>query len=255
MNINKELVARAMNKAGEEPLTEEDYTNKGTRYRLVKDYYLATILETLAATSWTSQLKAIKLEIEEENESAYMASYKLPIDCAKPVRLKSEEEFSVAGKILYTDDTDAVLIYVTNEYTGELKYNYEEAEPQPTAETFSQNEYFTYNEETETYETADQYNEHVTYYVREQIEEDYELYNDIDLQSDPLLSELIETRLAAKIVLKLTGKTDLYTLLYNESQIMEQRAVKASFAHAHSKNNGNSWWSDILGLPDYEGGM
>ena len=246
MNIDWNIADRALDKAGEEPLTDNDKANKGTRWRLIHDYYLATILETLAGTAWTSQTKRIALkQSEEENISAYFVMYELPLDCAKPVALLSEESYLVEGKNLYTDDPDAVLIYVSNGYTG--KYKYEKAEEQPSSENFSKKIYYILNDEGE-YKEAEEYEEGVIYYLR--IEEDYPLYD--DFYPDPLLSEYIETRLASKIVLKITGKTNLYQLLYSEAKLMEDRAVKASFAHGHNKDKGNKYWGEIIGLPEYE---
>ena len=49
MNIDKELCARAMDKAGEEPITQTEWEEgNSTRVRLIKDVYLSSILEALA---------------------------------------------------------------------------------------------------------------------------------------------------------------------------------------------------------------
>lgn len=246
MNINREIVNRALNKAGEEPITDKEWeAGTGTRIRLVKDYYLATILETLSNTAWTSRKKRAKLmPYTEGNLTDYCYVYLLPPDCAKPVSVNDNAEFILEGAYLYCDEAEAVLMYVSNGYTGE--YKYKKLEVQPTAETFKANTFY-YKDENENFILAETFAEGKEYYEIDH--EDYDKYE--DMVFDPLLSEYIETRLAAKMVLKLTGKTDLYQLLYSESQLMENRAVKASVAHGYNKDEGNRYWGEVLGLPDY----
>ena len=57
----------------------------------------------------------------------------------------------------------------------------------------------------------------------------------------------IETRLASKLVLRLTGETTLYQLLFSESQLIEQKAQKISRAQAQSKPKGNKYWAEQIG--------
>ena len=247
MNIDIKLVARALNKAGEEPLTPEEIeTKEGTRWRIIKDCYLATILEELAQVSWTSQKRRARLSLsEEENLTSYSYMYELPINCAKPVGLNSEQEYLVENGFLYTNDADPILIYVTNYYTG--KFKYEVADPQPTEETFPEQTYYFLGDDGEYYQEVE-YDERYTYYIR--VHDDYDFYDDPKL--DPSLEECIATRLASSIVLKLTGDTNKYQLLYGEAIVMENRANKASEAHGHNKGKGNKPWGELLGLPTYE---
>ena len=207
MKIDMNIVARALDKAGQEPLTQEEISSKdGTRWRLVKDFYLAVILEALSNTEWTSQKKRARLKkSEEENLTTYRVMYELPIDCAKTVELVGEQEYLVEDGYLYTNAEGAILVYVSNGFTNE------------------------------------QYND-----------EDYNFYKTPNL--DPQLSAYIETKLAANIALKLTGNYDLYQLLFSEAAIMENRAVKASVAHGHSKDKGDRWWGEELGMPGYDTG-
>lgn len=246
MNINIDIVARAFIKAGEEPLTPEELeTKKGTRWRLIQEIYQATIFEELAAVAWTSMKRRKRLErSEEENLTNYSYSYLLPKDCAKPVALNSEKTWLMEGGILYTEDPDAILIYITNGFTG--KYKYQEAETQPTSqEELEAGNYFILVDED--YQKATTYVEGTIYYTIK--EEDYNFYDDPVM--DPLLEETIETRLAAKIVLKLTGDQSKYQILFQEAAIIENRATKGSFAQGHNKGKGNKYWGEMLGLPDY----
>lgn len=247
MNIDFEIVARALDKAGQEPLTDEEKETKdSTRWRIIKDFYHAVILEALSNTAWTSQKKRARLNLsEEENLTTYRFMYELPIDCAKPVALLGDRNYLVEDGNLYTDIDNAVLVYISNGFTGKYKYAF--AAVQPTQETFAEKTYYINDVSTESYVRATEFEEGTEYY--EQVEEDYPFYN--DYKFDPSLSAYIETKLAANIVLKITGNPGLYQLLYNEAVIMENRAIKASVAQGHNKDQGDRWWGDILGMPDY----
>lgn len=62
MNIDRDLVARAFTKAGEEPITETEWSDaESSRVRVVKEFYLATLLEALSSYDWTSQKKRARL--------------------------------------------------------------------------------------------------------------------------------------------------------------------------------------------------
>lgn len=242
MNIDRDLVNRALEKAGQEPLVEDDITKNTARWRLVKSFYLPTILETLSHTSWTSRKKRAKLVLfEGDNYSDYAYAYRLPLDCAKPEELLNNDEFLTEGNFLYTDVQDAVLLYISNGY---VKERYQLPNEQPTSENFSNDVYYYIDEESGEYKTANAFAENVTYYIFST--DDYPAYEPIEF--DPMLSQYIETRLASKIVLKITGNTELYQLLYNEALILEQKATNTSYAHNRSKAKGNLFWAEQLGL-------
>lgn len=210
MNVNKDIVNRALIKAGQEPLTDEEYRNEdATRWRLIKSYYLPTILITLENTEWTSQkrrkkLEKIELTSEEKELSPYLNAYQLPIDCRKPIALKNSEEYAVEGRRLLTNGDSAVLLYVSDGYIGE----------------------------------ADDSG----------VVSDDDFPNYEDFKPDATLEEYLVTKMASEIALKITGDNQLYNLLYGEAQIMEDRAIKSSAAQGHSKETGNEWWSDLLGM-------
>lgn len=245
MNIKRDIVARAMIKAGEDPLTDEEFNDKkGTRWRTVKDFYFSVIQEALAGTEWTSQKKRKKLSLsEDENLTAYMFIYDLPEDCAKAIEINNEEEYLIEGRYLYTDVEEVILTYISSGYNPEITY--EEANPQPTEDTFSEGTYYTYDTETESYIPAVSWTDEEIYYVVKEDTSDYPGYD--DFTPDPMLAEYIETKLAANLALKLTGDNSKYQLLFSEAQIIENRAIKASMAHGHNKDKGNKWWTDTLG--------
>lgn len=269
MNINLIIANRALEKAGQETLEQSDIENESVKYRLIKNNYLKTILETLSNTEWTSQKKRKRLTVsEQENLTNYAYMYDLPIDCAKPEALLNDSEYIIEGKYLYTDTEDAILMYISNEKREikttslELKnateseggvFEYEYYLPSDIVKaiklvngelTIEDNILTTDVEDAELVYISD--GEEVTESHGTIKDEDYPEYGDFNF--DPLLEEYIETRLASKIVLKITGETGLYQLLYAESQLMEKRAIKATLDHSKSKTQGNVWWEQELGL-------
>lgn len=242
MNVNRDIANRALAKAGQEPLVDDDITKNTARWRTIKGFYLATILETLSHASWTSQKKRASLNLYEgDNLSDYAYCYRLPIDCAKPEEISNKTEFITEGNLLYTDEQDATLLYISSGYVGQ---RYQLPESQPTQESFEEGVYYTYDDETETYSSATTFDENETYYIFST--DDYPAYEELNL--DPMLSQFIETRLASKIVLKITGDEKLYQLLYNEALLIEQKAINTSYMHARSKAQGNVFWAEQLGL-------
>lgn len=205
MNINKKLVNRALEAAGQEQLTEDEITNNSARWRLVKDNYLSVILTTLSKTSWACA--TVRSELTEDDESdnltEYGYKYFLPTDCAKAESLSDNSEYIIEGNYLYTNTEDAVLVYVSN---GKLP--------------------------------ADD--------IDEDSEDDYPEYAEPNL--DDALSEYIELQLASKIALKITGDKQTFQLLYSQALVIEDNARKASLEHAHSKEQGEEWWGDRIGL-------
>lgn len=139
MNLNFDVVNRAFTRIGEEPITEKDKEDKNLKWNLAKNFYLVTILEALSTTPWTSSQKHAVLELsEEENYTKYQYSYKLPLDCAKPLELQDNSYYQVIGNNLYADIPDAVLRYVSN-FKKEIKEN-------NPAEEIIEEDYPEYNE-------------------------------------------------------------------------------------------------------------
>ena len=254
MNIDRDLVARALAKAGEEPITAEEW-EEGTsnRVRIVKEFYHAILLESLSSYDWTSQKKRARLEVmdpeseeAEENLTGYAYMYILPADCAKVVKLANDEPYVVEGAFLFADAADAVLVYIRNYFTGKYVYTYEYeevAEPDP-----DDIDLYYIKDEHDEYVKAESYVMGTTFYIKKEVivEEDYNFYAQPEL--DPTLSAYFECKLAAAIALKLTGGTDKYQMLYNEAELIANKAQKKSSEQAQNKTKGNPWWTDQLGL-------
>lgn len=223
MNVNFDIVNRALTRLGEEAITEKDKEEQTLKWKLCKGFYLQTILESLATTPWTSSQKhAILEKIEDDNYTEYQYAYKLPLDCAKPIQLKNNEYYIVIGDVLYTDQEDAILRYVSN-----FKKIEQEKLPEEN------------NIESLNDEIID--DEIIPELPGEEIpEEDYPDYNDI--VGDVRFWEYIELRLASKLALKFSGEMSLYSTLFNEAKVIEQEAITASKNLGFAKKNGNDWW-------------
>ena len=284
MNIDRQLVARAFIKAGEEPITEVEWT-EGTsnRVRVVQEFYLATILDALSSYNWTSQKKRARLtaldnyeykEVLNPTESDVSKYWyydetdecwkkETQFDNTKDYYLK--EEVNLTGFsymfLLPADCGKVVAINDGDPYIVEGGYIFCDME-NPVL-LYIRN-YFTgkyvyeevenptpddidkyYIKDSEgNYEKAVSYVMGTTYYIL--IEEDYNFYSQPVF--DPELSSYIECKLAASIALKLTGGTDKYQMLYNEARLIADGAMKRSAEQAKNKTKGNPWWTDQLGL-------
>ena len=244
MNIDRSLVARAFIKAGEEPITEAEWDDgTSNRVRTIKETYLAILLDSLASYDWTSQKKRVRLEAlteedDEENLTGFAYMYPIPADCAKIVQIGDKKHYIVEGAFIFTDEADAVLLYIQNYFTGKYAFKIVEL----PVETDIAN-YYIKNEEGE-YEPAETWDPDETYYEID--EQDYNFYAQPKL--DPILSSYFECRLAAAIALKLTGGTDKYQMLYSEASIIANTAMKKSAEQAQNKSHGNEWWTKQLGM-------
>ncbi len=293
MEMDDGIVTRALMKAGQEPLNDQDKEKNSTRYRAIKQFYLATIEETLVTTEWTSQKTRKKLnKADIENFSNYDYVYSLPVDCAKAEELLDKEEFIIEGRFLYTNSANAVLMYVSNH-----KHNFYHFEIDADGNLYAVNEkdrditkHFELVKETVyeknedgTDKTDESGKKIVKYHIGDLLaieeaetepSEETRLFKGeknadasvavkyaspyIDeykadynaITDDPLLCEYIETRLASKIALKITGDKGLYQTLYNEAQLIEAKAVNTTLIHSKSRRQGVDWWTDRLGLND-----
>ena len=225
MRIDRDLVNRALLKAGQTTLTEDDINNNSEAWKTVKQFYLSTMLKTLTRTPWTSAKRRVRLtKLEDtENFSPYENMFLLPADCARALKLNNGMQFIVEGDYLYTDEGRPVLLYITN------------GKQEPVVkESFTTDEEEPAEPEEPTEETPAEPEE----------QEDIPGYDNVPY--DPNFWEYVETRLASKIVLKITGEMNLYNMLMGEASLIESAAAKASKASGKSKPNGQTYWTDEI---------
>lgn len=280
MFIDRQLVARAFAKAGEEAITEEEWNDASSnRVRLVKEFYLAVYLETLASYDWTSQKKRVRLdylfkEVEEPQETE-LAKYWILDDNDKwqkatawdpnetyyeidndenyttykymyPLPADCEKVVSLNNDAAYV--VEGAFIFCDDEMPILLyikngwngKYEYAVVEDPVEADL----DKYWIKDSDGHYERATTWDIAETYYVI--VEHDYNFYDQPQL--DPTLSAYFECKLAANIALKLTGGADKYQMLYNEATLIANNAMKKSAEQARNRTKGNEWWTTQLGL-------
>ena len=116
MNMNKDMVNRALFAAGQEMLTAKDKDEKTPKYDMCRSCYFQTFLEALSEVPWTGgkrRKRLLKTRLPHR-EANYRFVYDLPYDCARPIELLEKEMFIVEGGFLFTDVEKAELLYVTN---------------------------------------------------------------------------------------------------------------------------------------------
>lgn len=118
MNIKRDVANRALLKCGQTPLTDEDIENNAVLWRVIKSFYLSTILESLAEFDWTCCKKRSALHLvdtaETENLSTFSFAYALPVDLSKPLEIEQNALFRIEGNVLYTNIENAHLLYISN---------------------------------------------------------------------------------------------------------------------------------------------
>ena len=284
MYIDRSLVARAFAKAGEEPITDAEI-EEGTssRVRIVKEFYLATILDALSSYNWTSQKKRAKLtaldnyEYEEVfnpkasnvdkywwfDEDEFVWKKETEFDPTKEYYLKVEVNLT-GYRFMFLLPADCAKVVAINDgdpYIVEGGYIFCDIENpvllyirnyftgryvyEEVAEPVEADldKYYIKDEDGD-YVKAETWDPTETYYIP--IEEDYNFYSQPEL--DPELSSYIECTLAANIALKLTGDPNKYQMLFNEARIIADGAMKRSAEQARNRAKGNKWWTDQLGL-------
>jgi len=248
MNMNLDLVNRAIIAVGQSPLTEEDIALKNTAYNLCKSFYLSTFLEALSEVEWVRGRKREKLVMTGRTvmrNDNYLYAYDTPYDCARPIELQDNEYFIVEDKLILTDDPKAELLYVSNGRTlppiasvvmrlGEIPENeYLTAGPPGTIPEIT----LYSGGPSDIKETPPEDPEPL---------HDYPDYNAVDYE--PKFFEYIEKKLAAKLAIKLTDQPRLHTQLLQEALLVKQEAVDTSRASKAAKVKENKWWSDELGI-------
>lgn len=267
MNINKDIVNRALEAAGQERLNDDDIIKNSTRWRLIKDNYLAVILTTLNNTAWACMLRRAKLEpaSKENKEEVHEGiRYLVLKDCYFDNMLYKKDEYAYfpEGKELpeffeldpeeeesEEETPSKALIENLSDYACVYFLPHDCAKPEAlndNAEYIVEGRYLYTNSPCNILQYVTNGRRTEEEITEEMQEEDYPEYNDLDF--DPSLSEYIELLLAAKIALKITGDPNTYGLLYNNAMLIENNARKANLEHAHSKEQGEPWWGDQIGL-------
>jgi hypothetical protein len=250
MNMNLEIVNRALFATGQSPLTDADIAAKNSSFGLCKAYYISTFLEALSEVEWVGGRKRAELVLTGRpvvRDRRYRFAYDMPCDCARPIELQDNEYFIVEDRLILTDAPNAELLYVSN---GRVLRPIAVASAGKPGEIGE--EYFTAGQPwTEPDYTlypgrpADIAN---AFHEDPAPADDYPDY--IALDYEHKFHEYIEKKLAAKFAMKLSEQPQLHVQLLQEAMLVRMEAINASRAGRAAKVKETPWWSQQLGLED-----
>lgn len=249
MNMNIDIINRALLATGQSPVTQADIDAKNSSYELCKTFYISTFLEALTEVEWVASRKRDKLvrtgrPVNKDIKYAY--AYDMPFDCARPIELQENEFFLVEDRLILTDVPEAELLYVSN---GKVLRPINTATAGKPGEIHEM-EYFTSGPPgTDSDEIL--YPGLVKFIAAvlpadPPPETDYPDY--IALNYEPKFYEYIEKKLAAKFAMKLSDNMQLHTQMLQEALLVKQEAVDASRASRSARIKENKWWGETLGL-------
>ena len=211
MNIDRELANRIFLDIGEEMATDGDASQETLKWRVLKEYYLSTMISAVSSIPWINgKLRKALTKIDAVlpgaanpdnktvNYSPYRFMYELPVDCARPLEIQGDYFYVIENGKLLTDRDDAALLYVTN---GKVSV--------PLAG------------------------------------HDYPGYNLPEME--PLFYEYVEKLIASKMVMKLMpGQADLRQALFAEAMLARQEALSAIRAVSSSRSTGERRWDEEI---------
>lgn len=249
MNMDFALVNRALLNIGMAPLTSADKQAGNEAWRTARDYFLETMLESLAQVEWTGakrrrELSPARMPLRKHADFAY--AYDLPIDCAKPIELDGQEFFKVEGALLYTDTTPARLLYVSN---GRHLANQKEITG-GNARRKRTSEYISGGDATRSrrYEWGDNVisGGNAKRKVPVPPADDYPDYREQRLEPNFYL--YWENLLSSKYALRLTDKPDISMVYFQKAQAIGRAAEVVSLAGSAARKKAAETWQEELGL-------
>lgn len=253
MNMNRDIVNRALFATGQSPLPDSGVAGDNSIYELCRAFYIAVFTEALSEAEWIGGRKRARLVRTGRpviRNREYRFAYDMPYDCAKPIELQNNEFFITEDRLIHTDAPRAQLLYVSNGKVLRPAAAVSGGKPGgvPEVEYLSAGPPGTEPDYTIYPGTPDKITDELQ---DPQSESDYPDYAALDYE--PKFYEYVEKKLAAKFAMKLSEKPELYQLLLQEALLVKQEAVDASRASRAAKIKENPWWSDVLGLGTMSG--
>ncbi|MDR3161342.1 MAG: hypothetical protein LBU28_07000, partial [Spirochaetaceae bacterium] len=254
MNMDRDLVNRALLDVGQQPLIDADIPDN-TVYRLCKGYYLQTFLEALSEIEWTGGRKRDRLMKTHRPHlpTGYRFVYDMPFDCARPIALQDNGYFAVEDRYICTDVARAELLYVTNgkilrpvaavacggpgdlmdmEY---LSCGWPDTEPDVTLVCGGPGDLPPADAPSPVLLPPDP-----------EPVEDYPDYRPPEYE--PKFYQYVEKALAAKFAMKISTQPELHLALLQEAMVLRQEAMAVSKAAGAAKRQPKRWWGEELGL-------
>ncbi|MDR2784569.1 MAG: hypothetical protein LBB83_01510 [Treponema sp.] len=252
MNMDRNLVNRALLDVGQSPLTDADRAAENTTFLLAKQFYLETFLEALSEVPWTGGRKRARLARTGRPHlgSGYRFTYDVPFDCARPVELRDNAFFVIEDRFLCTDRDNAELLYITN---GKLLRKI--AGVHLGIGDIPAMEYLTGgkpgdNPEVTLYSgrpgNAPESAEPDAHPEDPPLPDEYPDYRPPEYE--PKFYEYIEKMLAAKFAMKLAERPELHVQLLQEALLIREGTISASMGSSAAKRQPQRWWKEELGL-------
>jgi hypothetical protein len=259
MNVDLQIVNRALQNIGNAPISLQDKQANNSAWVTARDYYLSTLLESLAEIAWTSAMRRRVLEPNRQPKKAnrsYRFVYDMPIDCAKPISLQDDDYFVVEGAFLYTDNPRAKLLYITNgrRLIDQAIVNGGNARRSLTSDYFTGGD----ARRNDRYEWGDNFlsggNASRPFATAAQplpspppeAFEDFPDYRELHLEAQFYI--YFEKMLSSKYALKLTDKPDLHMAYYQEALAVGKNSAQASKSQSAAKRRAPKLWAEELGL-------
>jgi hypothetical protein len=253
MNLNFALVNRALQNLGQEPVKTELREIKNEDWETAKYYYLSTMLETLAQVEWTGakrrrELTPAQMPYKGNRDFAYC--YLLPGDCAKPVELDGQGYFEAEAELLYTDESPARLLYITN---GKRFIDQKIISGGNARRPFAP-EYITGGDARRVYrhEWGDNVvsggNAKRSAVIPPAPEESEDFPEYRDLRLEPNFYLYWEYVLASKYALRLTGQPELANSFFAKAAAVGRAAETVSIAGSAGRIKAAESWQEQLGL-------
>jgi hypothetical protein len=250
MNMNRDLVNRALLDVGQQPLADGDMPDN-TVYLLCKQYYLQTFLEALSEVAWTGGRKRDRLMKTHRPHlpTGYRFIYDMPFDCARPIELQDNGYFVVEDRYICTGVDKAELLYITNgkilrpvaaatcgkpgevmdmEY---LSCGWPDTDPEVTLRAGGPGDLPVESQDLPPDPAPS---------------EDYPDYRPPEYE--PKFYEYVEKTLAAKFAMKLSNQPELHVQLLQEAMLIRQEAITVSMGSSAAKLKPRRWWKEELGL-------
>jgi hypothetical protein len=252
MNLDFALVNRALQNIGQAPITEADREADNVAWRTAKDYYLSTMLESLAQVEWTSAKRRRMLfptQKPHKRNSDFRYTFDAPIDCVKPVELDSQVYYEMESCFIYSNERYVRLLYITN---GKRLIDQTSLSAGNAFRRRNQ-DYFTGGNAGRIfrYESGDNIvtggnAERPDPIPPKEAEEDFPEYEELRLE--PLFYLYWEKMLSSKYAMRITDKPDLHLAFFNEAQLAGQAAADTSVAQAAARKKAPQTWTEELGL-------
>jgi hypothetical protein len=253
MNMNRDIVNRALFATGQSPLPDLGGAGNSV-FELCKAFYIAVFTEALSEAEWVggrrrAQLARTGRPVIRNRE--YRFAYDTPYDCAKPIELQNNEFFITEDRLIHTDAPRAQLLYVSNGKVLRTVAAVSCGKPgdAPEVEYLSAGQPGLEGDYTLYPGTPGE----ITGALPQDPPPDSDYPDYTALDYEPKFYEYVEKKLAAKFAMKLSEKPELYMQLLQEALLVKQEAVDASRASRAAKIKENQWWSETLGLGTMSG--